>query len=129
MSEDRTLVLPCSVGQVSDGYHTFDELYEHRCALYIALVNTLCLKDVGAKCYKSKKHKDGSSYDGWFVCWIEFSNSKHISYHLPLKYWDKCAAREKETYDNFDGHTPNDVVNRLNEYALDVILKLEKFYK
>jgi len=124
MSEDRTLVLPCSVGKVSDGYHTFDELYDHRCALYVALVNTLCLKDVinleeikNINCYKSKKHKDGSSYDGWFVCWIELGISNHISYHLPMKYWETCSAKEKERYDNFDGHTPNDVVTRLDKLS------------
>lgn len=28
-----------NAGEVSDGYHTFDELYEHRVALFIALCN------------------------------------------------------------------------------------------
>lgn len=28
-------------GQLSDGYHSFDELYEHRLVLFIALCNQL----------------------------------------------------------------------------------------
>ena len=38
MSENR-LIVPCPVGQVSDGYHTFDELYEFRKLYNAALFN------------------------------------------------------------------------------------------
>lgn len=33
------LHIPIDAGKVSDGYHTFDELYEHRCLLFINLVH------------------------------------------------------------------------------------------
>ena len=34
-------------GAISDGYHTFNKLYEHRCVLFAALVN-LIQETVGA---------------------------------------------------------------------------------
>ena len=44
---------PKVTGQTSDGYHTFDELYDHRIALFCTL-----LKFVDG--WKSKLHEDGS---------------------------------------------------------------------
>lgn len=29
-------------GEISDGYHTFDELYEHRTAIFAAIFAALC---------------------------------------------------------------------------------------
>src|SRR6267142_6419394 len=56
---------------VSDGYHTMDELYEHRIRLYLALVkiydNYITPMACHVVCWKSKLHDDGSSFDGWFI--------------------------------------------------------------
>jgi hypothetical protein len=95
-------------GNVSDGYHTFDELYEHRHVLFGALI-----KIYGG--WKSKHHSDGTSYDGWFIAGTEINN-KQISYHLPMRLWDKFPGIEKEKAPEWDGHTPEDVVNRLKEF-------------
>jgi hypothetical protein len=47
--ERNTLILPCPVGQVSDKYHTFDELYHHRQTLFVQLMNShrLCHREPG----------------------------------------------------------------------------------
>lgn len=106
-------------GKISDGYHTFDELYEHQCVLWICFVNELQNghQALGLKLnlIKSKKHHDGSSYDGWFLSCLIDSDGQQMSYHLPMKYWDKIAgeAFEKCPYE-FDGHTPTDVLERLS---------------
>ena len=47
-----------------DGYHTFDELYEHRVILFIALCRIQDLLNDefgsgGTEVWKSKKHSDG----------------------------------------------------------------------
>jgi hypothetical protein len=110
---------------ISDGYHTFGELYEHRIALFIALVNRI-YKDYGSVVlaavggdmipWKSKQHHDGTMFDGeWFIAGIGTTKGHQISYHLPLKYWDKlrCVAYDKAPV--WDGHTPADVVERLLE--------------
>lgn len=97
-------------GKISDGYHTFNELYEHRHMLYIALTNILI-----ESAWKSKLHNDGTSYDGWFVlgCTI---NSKPISYHLPLRLWSLSSARELDVGLVWDGHTSENVLERLLKF-------------
>jgi hypothetical protein len=56
---------------VSDGYHTMDELYQHRYALFCALCkiydNYVTPLSSRVTVYKSKKHHDGTMYEGWFI--------------------------------------------------------------
>jgi len=102
---------------ISDGYHTFGELYDHRIALFIALCKlyqTLCATYHKNPVWKSKKHHDGTSFDGWFIMGINWEKGKQISYHLPMKYWNKTKfADELTEAPLWDGHTPADVVKRL----------------
>lgn len=97
---------------VSDGYHTFGELYDHRITLFIALchfVNLYTDKIV----WKSKLHHDGTSYDGWFIMGIGEEKGKQISYHLPEKYWDEAKVTTFANAPEFDGHTSNNVLERI----------------
>jgi hypothetical protein len=101
------------IGQTSDGYHTFDGLYEHRCYLFAALAKALCLFSA-AKCWKSLNHSDGSFYDGWFVMGIGTDKGDQITYHLPRKMWNDCDdIPTVENAPEWDGHTANDVLQRL----------------
>ena len=112
MTDEAERKLP---GSTSDGYHTFDELYEHRHALFIAL----CFYMPPGSCWRSRQHSDGSSYDGWFVLGIHKGKGFQISYHLPIALWDQCDPFT-ETLDRapaFDGHTSSDVLTRLRELA------------
>lgn len=99
---------------ISDGYHTFGELYEHRIVLYIALCRQLS-KNSTRSVWISKKHSDGSVWDGWFLLGICIANGEQITYHLPERYWDVCKefAYEFDQAPPFDGHTSDDVLNRL----------------
>lgn len=94
------------IGENHDGYHTFNELYEHRHLLFLNLI-----KD-NKKAWKSKKHKDGTMYDDMFIAGLELENGI-ITYHLPIKYWQLCRVYEIETAPEWDGHTPQDVCDRL----------------
>lgn len=47
---------------ISDGYHTFDELYEHRCLLFI----NLCLAHPNAAYWRPH-------YDGWPLLGLHYS--------------------------------------------------------
>lgn len=97
---------------ISDGYHTFGELYEHRIVLYIAFCK-LAAKD-NKLIWRSKKHSDGSEWDGWFLLGINDKAGQQITYHLPSSYWDDCQfAYTKEQAPPFDGHTSADVLNRI----------------
>jgi hypothetical protein len=98
---------------MSDGYHTFDELYEHRHALFIAL----CRELKGFPIWRSRRHHDGSTYEGWFIMGIGSSPGEQITYHLPERLWSAVPfAVVLDCAPEWDGHTPEDVVQRL--YAL-----------
>lgn len=109
--------------QVSDGYHTMDELYEHRIALFIALCEVYSGLDIVSARVKGKKffdvwrskfHSDGGNYEGWFVLGIGKEKGKQITYHLPMKEWE--TTNFAETLDKapeYDGHTSKDVLERL----------------
>lgn len=109
-----------------DGYHTFDELYDHRIELFIALckamaaISTLDLEltDTGKKVtcsvWRSERHHDGSRFEGWFIMGIFKDKGKQITYHLPMAKWDECYFVETlNTAPEWDGHTPAEVLERL----------------
>lgn len=101
---------------VSDGYHTMDELYDHRQLLYIALCKTMTTHDelCAIPVWRSKSHSDGTMFEGMFILGIGEEPGKQITYHLPLSLWDQTSfAKNYETAPEWDGHTPEDVLNRL----------------
>jgi hypothetical protein len=99
-------------GNVSDGYHTFSELYETRCALTAALLNTL--HKSGVETCKSWRHSDGKPCfgGGWFVVFANIPTGQ-ISFHYPEKDWDKFNIPERSTGYEWDGHDTKDVLERL----------------
>ena len=104
-------------GKISDGYHTFDELYEHRVTLWIALCRTKAaiIREAWNPVWRSKLHSDGTCFDGWFVLGMFTEPGHQITYHLPIRDWPRCDfARTVERAPEFDGHTASDVLNRLS---------------
>lgn len=106
--------------EVSDGYHTFDELYEHRITLFIALCSKW-QKDLNESTgldmvWKSLKHSDGSMFPGWFIMGMFQAKGSQITYHLPISKWDDCYfAKTLDKAPEFDGHTPQDVLERIKQ--------------
>lgn len=102
---------------ISDTIHTFGELYEYR-MLYNALFINEIAKNKVFEVYKSKRHSDGNECfgGGWFIVSVVLPTGI-VDNHYKLEYWDlfKCDEVEKEPYE-YDGHTPNDVANRMYEY-------------
>ncbi len=112
-----------------DGYHTFDELYEHRIVLYIALCkrihNLESFISDGRKfgmisypvtsIWCSTKHSDGSSFGDWFILGIRKEKGYQITYHLPARFWNEVCgfAEVLEKAPEWDGHTSDDVLERL----------------
>lgn len=102
----------CDTNLISDGFHTFGELYEHRITLYIALCRNLA-KD---RVWRAQTHSDGSELEGWFVLGIDHKEGEQITYHLPMSKWQ--ATEFAETLDKspeYDGHTSKDVLARLSK--------------
>jgi len=107
-------------GETSDGYHTFNELYEHRITLWIALCRYFIqgkLSTDSRNVWMSKLHSDGTSFDGWFIMGIGKEKGNQITYHLPMERWNECkrTAQVVENAPEFDGHTPEDVLKRISE--------------
>lgn len=105
---------PEDKGDVSDGYHTFNELYAHRNLLFIA-----AMKANPKRSWYSEMHHDGSSYYGWFIAGMALPTGD-ITYHLPNELLPlmKGIASEKMAPD-WDGHTSKDVIDRLTEFLKD----------
>jgi hypothetical protein len=111
-------------GNYSDGYHTFNELYEFRKAYNAALFNEwadadICNEDGSWEnkynVHKSIRHHDGEYCfgGGWFIV-IAMLPTGQISNHYELKDWDlfKIPAKDRALFE-FDGHTSADVITRL----------------
>lgn len=93
-----------STKDVSDKWHTFDELYYHRMILFLSL--QLAHKD---KSWKSKLHHDGTMFEDSFIVGIETEEGQY-SYHYNLKYWDDFKEiRELERAPEYDGHVRSDI--------------------
>ena len=101
---------------ISDDYHTMDELYDHRRALTAALLNTINQSNIrfaeGERAWKSKLHSDGTMFEGYFICGLTTLNGL-ISYHYELQYWEQFRVPEMERAPEYDGHTSQDVIERL----------------
>lgn len=96
--------------EISDGYHTFGELYHHRALLF----SVIC------KCYpqiawKSLKHHDGTMFDDMFIVGLDTPNGQ-ATYHYDIEpYWDEYFGnvRELEFAPEWDGHTSDEAIERI----------------
>lgn len=98
-------------GKVSDGSHTFDELYEMRLALTVALFHTIAINHTVTK---SWRHSDGELCfgGGWFIVQAELPTGQ-VSFHYEAKHFNKFKIYEAEKAGDWDGHTTEDVITRL----------------
>lgn len=111
--------------QVSDGYHTMDEVYDHRIGLFMALAKlqsglNLIAKEMGKTSlndvWRSKQHEEGGDemHKGWFVMGINKEKGKQINYHLPIALWEETSwAETLDHAPEWDGHTPEEALQRL----------------
>ncbi len=102
-----------SMGEVSDGYHTFNELYDFRKAYNALLFNEWAQRGV-CSVHKSKLHSDGELPfgGGWFVVSADTPVGQ-ITNHYTLEDWDLFVLEEREKAAEWDGHTPQDALSRL----------------
>lgn len=95
-------------GTLSDGYHTFNELYHHRAVLFSVICNANPLM-----AWKSKKHHDGTMYDGMFIVGIETPDGQATYHYDMIPYWDMFNVKELFYAPEWDGHTPQDAIWRI----------------
>lgn len=101
---------PPVTGQTSDGYHTFDELYTHRTLLLMAL-----MREQPEMSWFALRHHDDTVIPGFFIAGMELPTGQ-ITYHVEdrwLSLMRSLTMNERIKAPKWDGHTSEDVLNRL----------------
>jgi len=99
-----------STKDISDVYHTFRQLYNHRTILFALVCNAY-----SELSWKSKKHFNEEidpMFNGDFIAGI---NTPHgpATYHIKLEYWDLFNVSEIERAYPYDGHSSDEDLIRL----------------
>lgn len=114
LGKDIQVPLDAKIENISDGYHTFAELYEFR-KVYNAVLFNEWAKQGKYQVHKSEKHHDGELCfgGGWFIV-VALLPTGQISNHYEMNCWAlfQIPAKEKALFP-FDGHSPSDVISRL----------------
>lgn len=102
--------LKLNTGLITDGYHTFEELYEHRCILFA------CLCNENKNAWKSLEHHDGTMFKDYFIVGIDTKQGQ-CTYHYHIDNWNLFNCKQLVKAPKYDGHTSNQAIERLkNEY-------------
>ena len=98
------------IGDVSDGFHTFRQLYYQRMMLFAAIV-----KQNRDKAWKSFRHESGEPCfgGGWFIVGIDTPEGSY-TYHYEAEYFDLFDCQKLERGKHWDGHTEKDVERLLS---------------
>ncbi len=106
--------VPVDTNYISDGYHTFGELYQFRMVLTALLFNEW--NKEGITVYKTTKDSEGKDQGNWFIVVAELPTGQ-ISFHYPhFEGWELFKVPVKEKVEKYDGHTSIDVLSRLEFY-------------
>ena len=107
---DAVEIPSTGIGDLSDGYHTFNGLYYQRMILFAALV-----KAYKEKAWKSHRHEDGELCfgGGWFIVGIDTAEGPY-TYHYEDEYYDFFDCEELPVGKHWDGHTEKDVTRLLS---------------
>lgn len=98
------------ISDLSDGYHTFKQLYYQRMMLFAVIV-----KQNRDNAWKSLRHEDGELCfgGGWFIVGIDTPKGSY-TYHYEDKYFSLFDCVELERGKTWDGHTEKDVTRLLS---------------
>jgi len=98
------------IDDLSDGFHTFRQLYYQRMMLFATIV-----KQNKDKAWKSLRHEDGELCfgGGWFIVGIDTPEGSY-TYHYEDNYYSLFDCEELERGKHWDGHTEKDVARLLS---------------
>ncbi|MGL5753063.1 MAG: hypothetical protein ACRCXT_21150 [Paraclostridium sp.] len=98
-----------AIGDLSDGYHSYNQLYDNRLVLFACIVN---LKpELG---WKSLKHHDESDkmYEDYFI--VGFTTPQgDVRFHYHIKYWNLFKCKELPNAPEWNGADNKDHLNYL----------------
>jgi hypothetical protein len=112
VSQDFQLI--CESNDISDGYHTVDELYDHRVILSIGLFSKY-----PEYSWVADKHSDGTFFSDWMLLGMSIPDIGQVTYHIPEKYREMCRELGIPSLNiapPFDGHSAKDVLKRLKRF-------------
>jgi hypothetical protein len=100
--------------KISDGWHTFEELYDYRKIYNALLFNEWALYNIH-DVHKSKRHHDGEPcFDGEYFVVVAMLPAGQITNHYKLADWDLFHIPETERAKYpYDGHSPQDALERM----------------
>ena len=111
VARDYVKLPETGIGDLSDGYHTFNELYHHRAILFSVICNMF-----PEKAWKSRKHATGDMFDGMFIVGIETPEGQ-ATYHYDIEpYWDMFKVKELEFAPQWDGHSAAETIARISSF-------------
>lgn len=112
-----------SVKDISDGYHTFRELYKQRMILFSVICN-LCPE----LAWKSKKHFDEENDPMFNGCFIVGVNTPLgvATYHFKMEHYDMFDVLELEHAPKYDDYSPDVVMERLQSLNKKGFQKIKK---
>lgn len=98
------------IDDLSDGFHTFRQLYYQRMMLFATIV-----RQNREKAWKSLRHEDGELCfgGGWFIVGIDTPKGSY-TYHYENKYFDLFDCEILDYSKHWDGHTEKDVTRLLS---------------
>lgn len=89
--------------KISDGSHTFEELYHHRAVLFATICNSNAKNS-----WKSYYHSSGDMIKDFFIVGIDTPDGQ-FSYHYPISYWKMFRVEIRDLAPEWDGHRSDDV--------------------
>ena len=103
------------IGDLSDGFHTFNQLYYQRMMLFATIV-----KQNRDRAWKSLRHEDGELCfgGGWFIVGVDTPEWSY-TYHYEDNYYSLFDCVELKRSKHWDGHTEKDVTRLLSLPALE----------
>lgn len=98
------------IDDLSDGFHTFRQLYYQRMMLFATIV-----KQNRDRAWKSLRHEDGELCfgGGWFIVGVDTPEGSY-TYHYEDNYYSMFDCKELERARHWDGHTEKDVTRLLS---------------
>lgn len=97
-----------------------EELYDFRLT-YNALLFNEWAENQKYEVYKSRRHSDGElCFDGEYFIVVANLPTGQVTNHYHIRHWDMFKINEYEKVkEDFDGHTPSDVIERLQQVIDD----------
>lgn len=97
-----------SVKEISDGHHTFSDLYYHR-----MILTKIVAESYPTYAWKSWLHHDGTMFEGDFIIGFSTPDGQY-SYHYKAMFWDEFNVKVLDHAPEYDGHQPNDITRLIS---------------